>query len=502
MAIAHSLRLYFVAVLLLLVSWAAGTSPSTDLDQELVARQNNSTSAGNPSSTFYYSQAHDDGYIAFTVAAIQESGDLYFRLSAPAVYSWFAIGTGSRMKGSLMFIIYSSANKTGITVSPRRAYGNSEPIYDSSIQLDIIHPDPGQAHANGISGDQYFLTAHCKSCLRVPDPWIDLTKKDQSWIFALGVPGSRYAMNTDDKSAPLRRHDSFGSFTMDMVAASTQSDDDVDIPPLGTAPQGAQMVGSLHEDFNQASWAHGSIMCVAFLIVFPMGIIAVRIMERVKLHMWLQGFGLFLSLCGMSVGIYLTPLFNRSKHFSAHQIIGVIVMAFLFTQFAIGFLHHRKFMRTEQTTPLIKIHKLALGPVTLLLGLANAGLGFAFAQNSFYLIPYIVILVLVALVFAATTGWKFFRGKRGPKGARPGPYPSGPQPPPYETGNGEGHGRPPQEQGIYGGSGAGLAAGASPYGGGYTSFNATRSDIQLGNMPSHASVREEDMQPTQPRPMV
>lgn len=323
-------------------------------------------------------------------------------------------------------------------------------------------------------------------------------------------------MNTDDKDAPLRRHELFGGFSMDMVAASTQSDDDVEIPPLGTVGKGAQMTGQLHRDRNQTSWTHGAMMIFTFLILFPVGVFAARIMERVNLHMWIQSIGLVFALIGMGVGFYLTPLFNRvgnrallmihrtdllqSKHFSAHQIIGIIVMAFLVAQFVLGFVHHRQFLRTQRPTQLIKIHQRALGPVTLLLGLANGGIGFTFAQNNFYLIPYIVVLVIVVLTLAGFSVWKVVRGRRAPK--TPAPRQGAP-PPPYDvaTGYGAPTGVPPEQGGLY----AGGVAGASPYGGGYTSFNATRSDIALQTMPSGGSgggPREEHMQPTQPRPMV
>jgi hypothetical protein len=47
------------------------------------------------------------------------NGDLWFRLAGPTWWSWLAVGTGSEMAGSLMFIVYKSAGNSALTPRPR-----------------------------------------------------------------------------------------------------------------------------------------------------------------------------------------------------------------------------------------------------------------------------------------------------------------------------------------------------------------------------------------------
>lgn len=53
-----------------------------------------------------------DGNLTFALSAAT-TGDVYMNILAPAVYQWVGIGTGSEMDGSVMFILYKGADKTG-----------------------------------------------------------------------------------------------------------------------------------------------------------------------------------------------------------------------------------------------------------------------------------------------------------------------------------------------------------------------------------------------------
>jgi hypothetical protein len=61
----------------------------------------------------------NDTEITFAVNLPANSSDLYFSFSAPA-HSWAAVGAGSTMKGSLMFIIYSSGPGNGTSALQMR----------------------------------------------------------------------------------------------------------------------------------------------------------------------------------------------------------------------------------------------------------------------------------------------------------------------------------------------------------------------------------------------
>jgi hypothetical protein len=68
-----------------------------------------STNDTSPSDTFVYA----DKNFTFTITA-NTNGDIWFSMAAPATYGWFAVGTGSRMAGSLMFVAYGDGTPTGM----------------------------------------------------------------------------------------------------------------------------------------------------------------------------------------------------------------------------------------------------------------------------------------------------------------------------------------------------------------------------------------------------
>lgn len=62
---------------------------------------------------------------------------------------------------------------------------------------------------------------------------------------------------------------------------------------------------------------------------------------------------------------------QQSKSFNTpHQIIGILVFIFLLGQFVLGFMHHRKFKKTQKPTKLAPIH-VWLGRLIIVLGIVN-----------------------------------------------------------------------------------------------------------------------------------
>jgi hypothetical protein len=70
------------------------------------------TRADSPAaSTVYF----NDTGTTFSINLPTNSSDLYFSFSSPAL-SWVAVGAGATMRGSLMFIMYSTADGAGKSV--------------------------------------------------------------------------------------------------------------------------------------------------------------------------------------------------------------------------------------------------------------------------------------------------------------------------------------------------------------------------------------------------
>lgn len=69
-----------------------------------------------PVSVFSLPTENHSGNFTFAInipSGEENSHELYFHLSGPSDYSWVAVGTGSEMKNSLMFVLYSNARGDG-----------------------------------------------------------------------------------------------------------------------------------------------------------------------------------------------------------------------------------------------------------------------------------------------------------------------------------------------------------------------------------------------------
>ncbi|KAJ3481282.1 hypothetical protein NLG97_g7858 [Lecanicillium saksenae] len=116
-----------------------------------------------------------------------------------------------------------------------------------------------------------------------------------------------------------------------------------------------------------------------------------------------QLIALIIVLAGFGMGIATSFHYNRSKKFnSAHQIIGLLVVAFLLGQFTLGVLHHLEFRQTRSPTKYGRIH-VWLGNGVLLLAVFNMLYGYFFAMNyaaALGLCITVMVLCITALFFS------------------------------------------------------------------------------------------------------
>ena len=136
----------------------------------------------------------------------------------PASKSYVAVGTGSVMQGSMMFIAYANANGQSknfhlgrvfprlthypdVTLSPRIASSHNEPQYSKSIDVSLL---AGSGITNGIM----VVNAHCHNCKTWNGGALDFSSTTQSWIYAVGPSQT---LHSDSTSATLYQHDVFGT---------------------------------------------------------------------------------------------------------------------------------------------------------------------------------------------------------------------------------------------------------------------------------------------------
>jgi hypothetical protein len=93
----------------------------------------------------------------------------------------------NKMDDTLMLMVYADSTGKNVTVSPRLSYGHTETV-----------------------------NAICSNCRSWKGGSIDPTNPTAKFIFAIGPDGS---INSNSESANIKRHSTYGAFTMDLTKA-------------------------------------------------------------------------------------------------------------------------------------------------------------------------------------------------------------------------------------------------------------------------------------------
>lgn len=155
------------------------------------------------------------------------NGDIFFQISAPSSYEWAALGQGSRMTGSNIFVIYTSGNGNNVTLSPRLASGYTEPSFNSDAQVTLLE-------GSGVSGGRMTANVRCSNCNSWSGGTANFGSNSGSWVYAARSSGG--SKNTDSTSASIGRHDIRSAFNWDY--ANAKGGNSVN-PLLNAAPSGS-----------------------------------------------------------------------------------------------------------------------------------------------------------------------------------------------------------------------------------------------------------------------
>ncbi|KAF2032415.1 hypothetical protein EK21DRAFT_110087 [Setomelanomma holmii] len=152
----------------------------------------------------------------------------------------------------------------------------------------------------------------------------------------------------------------------------------------GNSNSGITPISSGRVDTAKMQLAHGALASVAFVALFPMGAIAVRLASFpgiVWIHAAFQVFAYLVYIAGFGLGVYIAV---EGDYLSEnHPIIGIVVFVVLFFMPILGFLHHLLFKKHQSRTLWSYVH-IWLGRAAVTLGIINGGLGLklAGAENS------------------------------------------------------------------------------------------------------------------------
>lgn len=315
--------------------------------------------------------AHDlfiasDESLALTINVANDSDDLYFSFIGPDASSWIAFGLGDRMASSLIFLVYTSSSGKDLTLSPRLPSNHAEPRYSSDIHVEVL---PGTGITNNGTLTMNFKCTNCRgeNAVKAHGYNLDVTSTSQPCIFASGPTGD---IKSDKLDVSIRRHASYGTFTVDMQKATGPGG--VAPAPTSDTPDEGAVEKSDKNDRDFSAPLHAAIMIFAFLVLLPFGLVIVHAFGWVKWHAINQAFATILVLVGFGLGIYIGRQYNRTKGFNTgHQIFGVIIVLAIVVQFVLGAMHHRIYKKTQATTKMAPIH-VWLGRVVIPAGIINA----------------------------------------------------------------------------------------------------------------------------------
>lgn len=176
-------------------------------------------------------------------------GDIFFSISAPSSYAWVALGQGSGMGGSNMFLVYTSSSGSNVTLSPRTASGHNTPTVNGNADATLLE-------GSGVSNGVMVANVKCKftktfssqvnaddsqgsNCNSWTGGTMDFTAGTGNWIYAYQSSGG--AIKSDDQSAAIKQHNEQAAFKWEFAAAKGGSSVN---PFLATSPSGTGTSGS------------------------------------------------------------------------------------------------------------------------------------------------------------------------------------------------------------------------------------------------------------------
>ncbi|KAL4867943.1 hypothetical protein BDV12DRAFT_170592 [Aspergillus spectabilis] len=398
--------LYTVALLLVLASWAMGEPVQYCLFGH-----------GTPEATV-------DFCLGTTLHYNASSGDhdMYasMQITRSSALGWTAVGTGSMMAGSLMFVIYGdpfSSEHTAPTVSIRTIDGHHQPRLLSQddtggadvrlVQADWVPADAGGDDSQRGSTAIAKIAVVCYSCGSWAGTPISTDATAQPWIWAWNDQ-QEFDSYSNDVHLKVHEHHAtsggWGRFYVDMARSVNK---DTPVPPFPQIRPGVSTLGTSDIPggwswMNPIAHIHGFLMSAAFLIFFPGGVFAMRSgsPKAFRYHWTLQLIAFVFLLVGLATG-----LLRAHKISSPHHYIGLIVAASSIIQIVLGWRHHVLFVRIQRRQWDSHGH-IWLGRVFLLLGWANVISGLLLTSRGWPLIS--VAASFISVVAFALIGWVWY----------------------------------------------------------------------------------------------
>lgn len=221
---------------------------------------------------------------------------------------------------------------------------------------------------------------------------MSFTATSSNWIWAY-KRGT--AVNSDSVSASVSQHTENGGTSFNLVnaaggsnsnpflaTAASATSSSLSSAPSDSSPSGSSSGGSEPSDNNLVVMAHGILTPIAFVVMFPLGAISIRLLSFngiVWFHAGWMVFTYIMVLASMGMGVWIAVTTQQLD--TTHAIIGLVVVGCLLVQPVTGLTHHLLYKRTGQANVATYPH-IWWGRAVVTLGIINGGLGLQLSANT------------------------------------------------------------------------------------------------------------------------
>lgn len=361
------------------------------------------------------------------------SHDMYLTMTHTrrnrSALGWTAIGAGDIMKGALMFIIYGDpSSQESPIVSIRTSTGHHQPTLITAFNaggadIRVLRSAWVPSTEKSTPGDQTHVATVslvCYSCHLWPGTAISASSNSQPWMWAWNEKQDLPVYSYDAHLLMHRHHagaGGWGNFYIDMARSVNKAKFAPSLPPIrpNIAAIGvSELPGRFTTSSAALAWIahnpvlhlHGLIMGVAFVLLFPAGIVAMRSgsAKSFKYHWVIQ----LAASVFVTLGIIAGLLLGRSID-TVHQGIGIALAAAVGLQGVLGWRHHVIFLRIKARTWISHAH-IWLGRLMMVAGWSNLVTGMLLRG---YPGPCIVVVVAVVCVeMLALSFWVWWAYRR------------------------------------------------------------------------------------------
>ena len=367
--------------------------------------------------TLMYQNASTNGHDMFLTLTLRRHNG--------SALGWTAIGPGTAMEGSLMFIVYGDPlSHEEPIVSIRTATGHSQPTLlmksdmANGMDLRVIRSSwlPDDSHAQDPKVPSYIarVSVVCYSCNLWSGTHNSAQSISQPWIWAWNAK-QKFDVFSFDAHLKMHKHHAgaggWGTFYLDMSRSISTARLPPSLPPIRpkVATLGASDTPMSSSGFivkmivGPGSYFHGLVLAIVFLLLLPAGVIVLRAgsLKSFTYHWTIQLCASVLLILGLVLG-----LLRRREINTIHQMVGIALASSIGIQGGLGWWHHRRFVRLHRRTWVSHVH-MWLGRLVMVAGWGNAVSGLllcGYKKNSAIVV---IVIVFVCLQAVGLSGWTF-----------------------------------------------------------------------------------------------